>query len=104
MALIEGHAEHVMDAAPSGRDGGVARLRDRLEARRASQNGLGDVIARLLGFDLKLRQYRLGKAFCDAVVDVNGVEGLNEAWRGPASLPTLAELERPEAWLARVPA
>jgi uncharacterized protein (DUF2342 family) len=50
----------------------------------------------------KLRQYTLGKAFCDSVVDAAGIEGLNTVWRAPEALPTLAELEQPESWLARV--
>jgi uncharacterized protein (DUF2342 family) len=83
-------------------------MRSRLEARRANRSGLADVIARLLGMELKLRQYRLGKAFCDAVAGEVGVGGLNEVWQSPACLPTLAELERPLDWLgrtaARVPA
>ena len=57
------------------------------------------MIARILGLELKLRQYRLGKGFCDAVVDEAGIEGLNRVWRAPEALPTLAELERPADWL-----
>jgi putative hydrolase len=101
MAVIEGHAEHVMDAAAEDLDPGYARLRVGLEARRANRGGLGDVIARLLGMELKLRQYRLGKTFCDAVAREAGVDGLNGVWRDPESLPTLGELERPLEWLRR---
>jgi len=101
MSVIEGHAEHVMDAASRRVDPGYGRLRERLEARRASRGGLGEVIGRLLGLELKLRQYRLGKAFCDTVVERAGVERLNEVWREPAALPTVTELERPLDWLAR---
>jgi coenzyme F420 biosynthesis associated uncharacterized protein len=102
MSVIEGHAEHVMDAAAGRHDPGYARLRDRLEARRASRGGLGEVILRMLGLELKLRQYRLGKAFCDTVVAEAGIEGLNQVWRAPDTLPSLAELERPWGWLRRV--
>ena len=102
MSVIEGHAEHVMDAASRQLDTGYARLRERLEARRASQGGLGEVILRLLGMELKLRQYTVGKAFCDTVVSEAGIEGLNRVWRAPESLPTLAELEQPGGWLDRV--
>jgi coenzyme F420 biosynthesis associated uncharacterized protein len=102
MSVIEGHAEHVMDAAAGKLDPAYARLRGRLEARRESRAGLGEVIARMLGLELKLRQYRLGKGFCDAVVAEAGIEGLNRVWREPEALPTLAELERPVDWLARV--
>jgi coenzyme F420 biosynthesis associated uncharacterized protein len=102
MSVIEGHAEHVMDAASRQLDPGYARLRGRLEARRASRGGLGEVILRMLGLELKLRQYRLGKVFCDTVVAEAGIEGLNRVWRAPEALPTLVELEQPEAWLGRV--
>jgi coenzyme F420 biosynthesis associated uncharacterized protein len=101
MSVIEGHAEHVMDAAGEELDPAYGRLRGRLEARRASRSGLGEVIARMLGLELKLRQYRVGKAFCDGVVAEAGVDRLNRVWRGPACLPTLAELEQPSAWLSR---
>jgi coenzyme F420 biosynthesis associated uncharacterized protein len=102
MSVIEGHAEHVMDAASGQLDPSYARLRQRLEARRASRGGLGEVILRMLGLELKLRQYTVGKAFCDTVVSEAGIEGLNRVWRAPDALPTLAELEQSGSWLARV--
>jgi uncharacterized protein (DUF2342 family) len=58
-------------------------------------------VARLLGIELKLRQYRVGKAFCDAVVAASGIEGLNRVWTGPDLLPGPDELEAPERWLER---
>jgi len=97
MALLEGHAEHVMDAAAPGDAG----LRGRLDARRAARSGLGEIVGRLLGLEMKLRQYRLGKAFCDRVVEERGIEALNAAWSEPAALPRLDELEAPERWLER---
>jgi coenzyme F420 biosynthesis associated uncharacterized protein len=102
MSVIEGHAEHVMDAAAAAADPGYGRLRERLDARRARRGGLGEVVSRLLGMELKLRQYKLGKAFCDAVARDAGVEGLNRVWSEPEALPTNEELERPELWLERV--
>jgi uncharacterized protein (DUF2342 family) len=62
------------------------------------------VISRLLGVELKLRQYRLGKAFCDAVAADAGIEGLNEVWSSEEALPTLEELERPMDWVRRATA
>jgi len=101
MSVIEGHAEHVMDSASTDRPG-LAELRRRLDQRRARRGGLGAAVGRLLGFDLKLRQYRLGKAFCDGAVERGGPEALRLLWRSPGDLPTPAELEDPGAWLARV--
>jgi uncharacterized protein (DUF2342 family) len=51
--------------------------------------------------DLKMRQYEQGKAFCDAVVGLGGIEALNRAWSSPEALPTGAELDDALAWLAR---
>jgi coenzyme F420 biosynthesis associated uncharacterized protein len=102
MSVIEGHAEHVMDAAGASTEPGYARLRERLEARRARRGGLGEVVSRLLGMELKLRQYKLGKAFCDAVAEEAGIDALNRVWSTPEALPTGEELERPSAWLERL--
>ena len=102
MSVIEGHAEHVMDAAAGELGAGIADLRRRLDRRRARRGGLGDVVGRLLGIDLKLRQYELGKSFCDAVVTTSGPEALTAVWRSPADLPDMDELEDPKRWLDRV--
>jgi coenzyme F420 biosynthesis associated uncharacterized protein len=102
MTVIEGHAEHVMDAAAPGFVGDVTELRRRIEARRADRGPLETIMSRLLGLDLKLRQYELGKWFCDAVAERGGVQALNLLWQGPDSFPAPDELERPEHWLERV--
>jgi coenzyme F420 biosynthesis associated uncharacterized protein len=101
MAVLEGHAEHVMDGAAEGLGPEYAELRRRMEARREGRSGLEAIVGRLLGMEMKLRQYRLGKAFCDQVVSEAGIEGLNRVWSGPEALPDLEELEKPQAWLER---
>ena len=55
----------------------------------------------MLGLELKLRQYRDGKAFCDAVVAHEGPAGLRRAFAAPDLLPTSTELADPLAWIAR---
>lgn len=101
MALVEGYSEHVMDAVGSRVLPAYAGLREAMERRRQSRSAPERVLQRLLGLDLKLRQYELGKRFCDAVVERSGIERLNRAWAAPEELPTLTELRRPNAWLAR---
>jgi coenzyme F420 biosynthesis associated uncharacterized protein len=101
MAVVEGHAEHVMDAVGAEVIPSQAALRAALERRRVDRSGPMRLLERVLGFELKLRQYRDGKRFCDAVVERAGIEGLNRVWSAPHALPTLAELADPEAWLAR---
>jgi coenzyme F420 biosynthesis associated uncharacterized protein len=102
MSVIEGHAEHVMDAAAAELGDELTQLRDRLDQRRARRGGLSELVGRLLGFEAKLRQYELGKAFCDAVAEAGGPELLRAIWAAPEQLPNLAELEHPERWLERV--
>jgi coenzyme F420 biosynthesis associated uncharacterized protein len=102
MAVIEGHAEHVMDAIGARLDPGYARLRDALEAEREQRSPIDVIVMRLLGLDMKLRQYRLGKRFADSVTERSGIQGLNEVWREPGSLPDSEELREPDRWMSRV--
>ena len=104
MAMVEGHAEHVMDALAPELVPEHEGLREAMSRRRARRSAPERILQRLLGFDMKLRQYELGKSFCDAVVDEAGLDALNRAWAGPDALPALAELERPADWLERTAA
>ncbi len=101
MAVIEGHAEHVMDAVAPDLVPSLPRLREALDRRRRSQSALSRILAKLLGLDLKMRQYDQGKRFCDAVVAAGGVNALHHVFSGPEALPSLSELEDPASWLAR---
>ena len=80
MAVIEGHAEHVMDAAGADALPNLDALRGALDRRRRDRPPLWRVFERLIGLDMKMRQYETGKRFCDAVVDRGGVEALNRAF------------------------
>jgi coenzyme F420 biosynthesis associated uncharacterized protein len=101
MAVLEGHAEHVMDAVGEDIVPTLPRLREAMDRRRASASAPARLLQRLLGLEMKLRQYELGKAFVDAVVEREGIGAFNRVWEGPGVIPTLAELEDPAAWLAR---
>jgi len=101
MAVLEGHAEHVMDAVGAPLLPSLPKLRAALEARRRSQSAPARLLAKLLGLEMKLRQYEQGKRFCDAVVREAGVEALNRVWAGPEMLPSSTELDAPLEWLRR---
>jgi coenzyme F420 biosynthesis associated uncharacterized protein len=101
MALIEGHAEHVMDAAGAPVLPNVGKLREAMDRRRKQRPPLFKLLERLLGLDMKMRQYEHGKRFCDAVVARGGIDALNRAWSAPERLPTLAELDDPAGWIRR---
>jgi coenzyme F420 biosynthesis associated uncharacterized protein len=101
MAVIEGYSEHVMYALGATLVPGYERLRDAMDRRRRSRSAPERILQKLLGLDMKMRQYEQGKRFCDAVVDEVGIDGLNVVWRAPADMPTPDELEDPAAWVRR---
>ena len=102
MAVVEGYSEHVMDVVAPNLVSEHEDLRAAMVRRRAARSAPERVIGRLLGLDLKLRQYEQGRRFCDRVVHKHGIEGLNRVWEGPEALPTLAEIARPDAWARRL--
>jgi coenzyme F420 biosynthesis associated uncharacterized protein len=101
MAVIEGHAEHVMDAVAPELLPSLPDLRQALDERRRVQSPFGRLVSRLLGLEMKLKQYERGKIFCDEIVRVGGRAALTHLFSAPEALPTLAEIEDPAAWLDR---
>ncbi len=100
--LLEGHADHVMDAVGPDVVPSVRQIRQRFTARRQG-GGLAERVMRaLLGIDAKLRQYAEGAAFTRYIVDAVGMAGFNTVWTSPETLPTRAEITDPAAWLHRV--
>src|SRR4051794_10673867 len=101
MAVLEGYAEHVMDVVGAQVLDDLPSLRASLDRRRRERSGFMRLLERLIGMDLKLRQYEIGKQFCDAVAARGGIETLNRVWSSPNAMPTLDELSDPVAWIAR---
>ncbi|THA36653.1 coenzyme F420 biosynthesis-associated protein [Streptomyces sp. A1277] len=103
MSLLEGHADYVMDGVGPEVVSSVGEIREKFQQRRArGASRLDQALRKLLGLDAKLRQYRDGERFVRAVVDEVGMDGFNRVWTSPNTLPTKAEIARPEDWIARV--
>ena len=101
--LLEGHADHVMDAVGPAVVPSVATIRAAFDKRRQRKsNPVQRIIKMLLGMDAKMAQYVRGKAFVDAVVLKVGMEQFNTIWAGPETLPLLDEIDNPDAWVKRV--
>ncbi len=101
--LLEGHAEHVMDAVGPAVVPSVATIRRRFDDRRQrKQPPLQRIIRTLLGFDAKLSQYTRGKVFVDEVVGRVGMDRFNAIWTDAETLPLPAEIEEPQRWIDRV--
>lgn len=104
MSLIEGHAEHTMDAVGAEVLPSLPSLRAAMNRRRAHKGLPWRVLEKLLGLELKMRQYEVGRRFCDAIVADGGPDALALVWSGPQALPSSEELERPELWSERMAA
>ena len=101
--LLEGHADHVMDAVGPAVVPSVHIIRNRFDDRRQrKQPPLQRVLRALLGVDAKISQYTRGKAFVDHVVGRVGMARFNAVWSGPQTLPLPAEIESPQRWIDRV--
>lgn len=102
MTLLEGHAEFVMDGVGPEVVPSVEQIRAKFNRRREAGNPLEKAIRKLLGIDVKLRQYAEGRKFVHGVVERVGMAGFNKVFDSPLTLPRLDELGDPDAWVARV--
>jgi coenzyme F420 biosynthesis associated uncharacterized protein len=102
MSLVEGHAEYVMNAVGTDVVPTLATIRDRFGRRRQGTGPVDRLLRRLLGLDVKLRQYADGSKFVRAVVDSVGMDAFNAVWSSPQTLPRRAELAAPMDWVERV--
>ena len=53
------------------------------------------ILRRILGIDLKMKQYEQGSKFVAEVVAEAGMAGFNRVWTSPETLPTRAEMANP---------
>jgi uncharacterized protein (DUF2342 family) len=101
--LLEGHADHVMDAVGPAVVPSVATIRRRFDQRRhRKQPPLQRLLRALLGIDAKMDQYTRGKKFVDHVVSAVGMERFNAVWTNAETLPLPAEIDEPQRWIDRV--
>jgi coenzyme F420 biosynthesis associated uncharacterized protein len=102
MTLVEGHGDYVMDAVGPEIVPSVAEIRAKFTARRGSAGRMEQAIRRILGIDLKMKQYEQGSRFVRTVVAEAGMPAFNKVWTSPDTLPTKDELSDPRSWLERV--
>jgi coenzyme F420 biosynthesis associated uncharacterized protein len=102
MTLVEGHGDYVMDAVGPQVVPTVAQIREKFNSRRGSSGRIEQTIRRMLGIDLKMKQYAEGSRFVREVVDKAGMATFNKVWTSPETLPTREEFADPQLWLDRV--
>ena len=101
MAAAEGYGEHVTERVGHEMLSSFGRIEEAV--RRHREGGPGDrALERLLGLEMKLEQYRLGREFCARVAELTNETTLARMWDSPEALPSMPEFEEPTLWLARM--
>ena len=104
MCILEGYSNYVMNGIGRTLLPSYDLISQRL-AQRQKERGLAEqIFIRLTGLNMKLEQYILGERFIDAVVERRGREFVERLWTGPETMPTMAEIHDPDAWIARMEA
>jgi coenzyme F420 biosynthesis associated uncharacterized protein len=102
MSVCEGYSNYVMHQVGSRHLADFDVLEQAFHQRSAQRPLLERLVFRVTGLSMKMRQYELGERFAERVVQRGGLSLLNRVWEGPEMMPSLAELEHPERWAARV--
>jgi putative hydrolase len=100
MSAAEGYGDHVMHSLGASMLRSYGQIEEAMRRYRESER-TDPVLERLVGIEVKREQYRLGRAFCDTVVELTDEATLSRMWSGAEALPSLPELEEPRLWLAR---
>lgn len=102
MSAAEGHAGHVMDVLGSKMLPEFVRIEEAMKRRHEERSQEEQAVERLLGIDVTLEQYRLGRTFCDRVAEETDDRVLARMWDSAEALPSMPELEEPTLWLSRI--
>lgn len=102
MAAAEGHADHVMAVVGRRMLSSFGQIEEAMRRRKESRSREERLMEQLLGLELKREQYRLGREFCDRVVEATDEQTLARMWESEEALPSMPELEEPTLWLARM--
>jgi coenzyme F420 biosynthesis associated uncharacterized protein len=102
MTLLEGHGEYVMNGVGPSVIPTVDEIGAKFAERRRGQGPADRIVRKLFGLDMKAKQYADGAAFVRAVVERAGMPAFNRVWTSPNTLPTKAEIAKPELWMSRV--
>ena len=100
MSLLEGHGHVVMDRVGEREIVDVKRMSNVLKARRKDPKSAA--FMKLIGIEMKMRQYEEGAKFINEVERLASWEALSMAWESEDSLPTIEEIRDARLWLDRM--
>ncbi len=100
LALIEGWVEVVAARAVAPYLPHADQLREMMRRRRAAGGPAEQMLGQLIGLQMRPRRARGAARVFTLVEDAQGREGREALWRHPDMVPTAAELDAPETFLA----
>ncbi len=100
MSLLEGHGHFVMDRIGEQVLTSQGRMSAILKNRRNDPRL--QVLFRLTGIEMKMKQYDEGEQFIAEVERLASLSLVDTAWESPEALPTLDEIRDPDSWIRRV--
>ncbi|HZK59924.1 MAG TPA: zinc-dependent metalloprotease, partial [Cryobacterium sp.] len=101
LALVEGWVD-VVTAEATTRLPRADAIAETVKRRRASGGPAESAFATLVGLELRPRRLREAAAMWQAVTDAVGNEARDALWAHPDLLPTSADLDDPQALIARL--
>jgi len=101
VGLVGAWARQEARTTLEGRLPGLDRIEEVLRRRRAVQGDGEELLAGLLGLDLRPEDETVAERFVATVLDVLGTRGLERALAHPENLPDADELADPGSWLDR---
>jgi putative hydrolase len=102
VCLVGAWARHEAAAVTRERLPSRDRIDEVLRRRRVTRGDGEELLAGLLGLDLKPEDETVGDGFVTRVIDALGTDGLRRALAHPENLPDADELADPGRWLARM--
>ena len=104
LALVEGWVDEVVSQATVERMPNATKLAEAVRRRRAAGGPAEDTFAALVGLELRPRRLREAAAMWRKVTDALGSAGRDALWSHPDLLPTAADVDDPDALVARLTA
>lgn len=102
VALLQAWARAEARRAAESRLPHLSRIEETLRRRRAERGDGEELLAALLGLDLKPDDESVGDRFIAEVRQARGLDGLRRALAHPENLPDAEELAEPSRWLVRM--
>jgi putative hydrolase len=101
LALVEGWVDELVDAACGRQLPHAGALREAVRRRRAVGGPAEHVLASLVGLELRPRRLREAARLWAALTAARGAGGRDAVWAHPDLLPTAADLDDPDGFVAR---